>query len=199
MSAEGPGGAMTYEDRRAVHLAEMELARLLAVDPSPDFAATVRARILRQAGSRRWHFRWDSMSLAAAAVLVTAAAFMAADILRAPAGIQAPVAGPVTRVVAQPGKPVDAPLPPRIVQFRGPIRRSVPLKGRTIVLVPPDAQRALHRVVELAANGALSTGAAELPAPPTETPTRTVAPIVVEELDVMDIAVSDDAMEDGVD
>jgi hypothetical protein len=194
MSAKGSSGAMTHEDMRAVREAEGELARLLAIDPPPDFAATVRARILQQGNSRRWHFRWHA---AAAAVLATAVAFVAADILRAPTRTQAPVAGRVATPPAQPSTPLDAPLPRRAVPLRGAVRRTVPLKTRATVLVPPDAQRALERVVELAARGALSAGAAELPAPLAETPTRPVAPIVVEELDVIDIA--GDAMEDGVD
>jgi hypothetical protein len=200
MSAKGSSGAMTHEDMRAVREAEGELARLLAIDPSPDFAAHVHARILQQGNSRRWHFRWDLVSrLAAAAVLVTAAAFMAAHILRAPAGTQPPVAAPAISAPAQPGNPLDARLPLPAVPLREPVRPTVPLRSRTMVLVPPDAQRALQRVVELAAIGALSAGAAELPAPLTETPSQPVAPIVVEEIDVIDIAVSGDAMEDEVD
>ena len=196
MSAKGSSGAMTHEDMRAVRHTEGELARLLAIDPSPDFAANVRARILQQANSHRWYFRWDA---AAAAVLATAVAFMVADILRAPAGTQAPVATGVTSTPAQPSKPLDAPLGPAAVQLHGPVRRTVSLKSRTTVLVPPEAQRALQRVVELAATGALSAGAAEMPAPVMETPTPPVAPIVVEELDVIDIPVSGDAMQEGVD
>jgi hypothetical protein len=71
----------------------------------------------------------------------------------------------------------------------------VPLKSRTQVLVAPDARRALQRVVDLAATGALIAAAAELPAPLMEEPERPVEPIVVEELDVLDIAVSGDVME----
>ena len=57
MSGKGSSDAMTHEETRAVGLAEGELARLLALDPSPDFAAKVHACILQQAGTRRRHFR----------------------------------------------------------------------------------------------------------------------------------------------
>jgi hypothetical protein len=186
---------MTHEETRAAGLAESELARLLAISPSPDFAAKVRSRILQRANSRQRHFRWN---VAAAAVLVSAAAFMAAGILRAP-GIRTPAAAPVISAPAQWSRPLGAPGLTPAIRAREAAPGAVPTKGTTIVLVPPDAQRALQRVVDLAATGALSAGAAALPAPLTEAPTRPVAPIVVEELDVIEIAVSGAAMEDGVD
>jgi hypothetical protein len=186
---------MTQEERHVVGLAEGELARLLAIDPSPDFAAKVRARIFREASTRRQYFRWDA---AAAAVLVAAASLMATDVLRAP-GIRARVVAPVISAPARAREPLDAPVVRPVVQSRGSAPRTVPPKRATMVLVPPDARRVLQRVVDLAATGALSVGAAELPAPLTESLTRPVAPIVVEELDVVDIAVSGDTLEDGVD
>jgi hypothetical protein len=196
MSAKGSGVAMIHENLRAVRQAERELVRLLAIDPSPDFAANVRARIVQQGNSRRWHFRWEA---AAAVAILTAAALMAADILRGPAGTQPPVAARVTSAPAQPSKPLDPPVVPSAVQLAGSVRRAVQLRSRTMVLVPPDAERALQRVVELAATGALSAGAAEPPGPLTETSAPPVAPIVVEELDVSDIAVPGDATEDEID
>jgi hypothetical protein len=192
MSTKGSGGEMTLDDMRAVRRAEGELTRLVAIDPSPDFAANVRARIVQQRNRRRRDFRWAA---AAAAVLVTAAAFMAAEVLRAPAGTQTPVAAPVTSAPADPDKPFDAFVPVPAVQLRRPVRNTVPLKSRTQVLVAPDARRALQRVVDLAATGALIAAAAELPAPLMEEAERPVEPIVVEELDVLDIAVSGDVME----
>jgi hypothetical protein len=187
---------MTPEEIGAVGLADDELAHLLEIDPSPDFAAKVRARILREAYGRRQHFRWDA---AAAAVLVTAVALMAADVLRAPAGIRMPVAVPVISAPAQPGSPLEAPVVLPVVQSREPSPRAVLTKATTMVLVPPDAKRALQRVVELAAGGALSAGAAELPEPLTESPARRVPPLVVEDLDVGDITISGDTLKDGVD
>ena len=196
MSAKGSAGAMTHEDRRAVRQAEAELARLLAIHPSSDFAARVRARVVRQRNSRRWHFRWDA---AAAAVLVIAVGFIVADVLRAPADTRPPVSAPVISAEAQRGLAVDAPVVPGAVQLPVPVRRTVPRKSGTVVLVPPDAERAMQRVVELAAIGALSAGAAELPGSLTGTPAPPVAPIVVEELDVVDIVVPGDTTEDDVD
>jgi hypothetical protein len=196
MSAKGSSDAMTPEEIRAVGLADDELAHLLEIDPSPDFAAKVRARILREPNRRRRHIRWDA---AAAAVLVTAAALMAADVLRAPAGIGTPVAVPVISAPAQPSKRLEAPVVLPVVQSRDPSPRTVPPKATTMVLVPPDAQRALQRVVELAARGALSAGAAEPPEPLAESPARRVAPLVVEDLDVGDITISGDTLKDGLD
>jgi hypothetical protein len=187
---------MTPEEIRVVGLADDELAHLLEIDPSPDFAAKVRVRILRDGDSRRRHFRWDA---AAAAVLVTAAALMAADVLRAPAGIRTPVAVPVSSARAQPSTVLEAPAVVPVVRSRAPSARTVPPKDTTMVLVPPDAQRALQRVVELAARGALSAGAAELPEPLTESPARGAAPLVVEDLDVADITISDGTVDDGLD
>jgi hypothetical protein len=196
MSAKGSGDAMTPEEIRAVGLVDDELAHLLEIDPSPEFVARVRARILREANSPRPHFRWDA---AAAAVLVTAAAWMAADVLRAPAGIRTPVAVPVISAPAQPGKLPEAPVVLPVVQSRKRSPRTAPTQGTAMVLVPPDAERALQRVVELAASGALSAGAAELPEPLTESPARRVAPLVVEDLDVGDITISGDTLKDGLD
>jgi hypothetical protein len=51
---------MTDFDEREVSAAEADLERLLAIEPSPEFAAKVRGRIAAEPPARRW--MWGSTS-----------------------------------------------------------------------------------------------------------------------------------------
>jgi hypothetical protein len=68
------------EELRAI---DRELSDLLAVEPSPEFAARVRTRIAQQPEPALAWWRWAVSSVAVAAVIVLA---IAAVIRRAPAG-----------------------------------------------------------------------------------------------------------------
>jgi hypothetical protein len=59
-------------DARIVGAAEADLARLLSVEPSVEFAATARARIAAEAPARAWRSRRLVLTLAAASVLLLA-------------------------------------------------------------------------------------------------------------------------------
>jgi hypothetical protein len=56
---------MTEFDEREVSAAEADLERLLAIEPSPEFAAKVRGRIAAEPPARRW--MWGRLGLAVAA------------------------------------------------------------------------------------------------------------------------------------
>jgi len=61
---------MTEFDERVVAEAEADLDRLLAIEPSPEFVAKVRARIAAEPPARRWHWGRLLVPVAAAACLV---------------------------------------------------------------------------------------------------------------------------------
>ena len=59
-------------DERAVSLAEADFERLLSVEPSPEFAAKVRARVAEESMNRTRGWGWVSLlaTVAAAVILV---------------------------------------------------------------------------------------------------------------------------------
>jgi hypothetical protein len=61
---------LTEFDARAVREAEADLDLLLSIEPSPEFAAKVRARIAAEPRVRTWNWRLVLLPLGAAAVLV---------------------------------------------------------------------------------------------------------------------------------
>ncbi len=67
---------MTEFDERVVAEAEADLDRLLSIEPSPEFAAKVRARISAQPPVQRWRWGRLLVPLAAAAALVLVVTLM---------------------------------------------------------------------------------------------------------------------------
>jgi hypothetical protein len=61
---------MNEFDERAVELAEADLERLLSIEPSPEFAAKIRARIAAEPPVRSWNWRRLLVPVAAAAAVV---------------------------------------------------------------------------------------------------------------------------------
>jgi hypothetical protein len=59
-------------DERVVAAAEADLDRLLSIEPSAEFAASVRARISERGVARGWRLGWLGLGLASAATLVVA-------------------------------------------------------------------------------------------------------------------------------
>jgi len=71
---------------------DRDIARALAVDPSPEFVARVRARVDEEAAASVWRFSWRMLCFAGAPIL--AAAILAAYVVRSRA-VDAPVVGSV--------------------------------------------------------------------------------------------------------
>lgn len=59
-------------DERVVAAAEADLNRLLSIEPSPEFAAKVRARISEPQTAGGWRIGWLGLGLASAAALIIA-------------------------------------------------------------------------------------------------------------------------------
>ena len=63
---------LSENDERVVAAAEADLNRLLAIDPSPEFAAKVRARISEPRTAHGWRVGWLGLGLVSAAALIIA-------------------------------------------------------------------------------------------------------------------------------
>jgi hypothetical protein len=64
---------LAREDQRIVAEAEADLQRLLSIEPSPEFAARVRARIHEPREPRASRWGWIGLAIATAAALTVAA------------------------------------------------------------------------------------------------------------------------------
>ena len=87
MSRTRANDRLSEIDERAVAAAEADLNRLLAIEPSPEFAAKVRARIREPQKARGWSTGWLGLALASAAALFVA--------MGDPAGWRVPKSAPV--------------------------------------------------------------------------------------------------------
>ena len=87
MSSEHAIDALTDDERRLMETIEADLDREMAVEPSADFAARVRARISAADRDGGWRFPW---ALAAAAVLTIATGILFATLRDTPETTGAP-------------------------------------------------------------------------------------------------------------
>lgn len=159
---------------------DRELALLLAIDPSPEFAAKVRACISAEpaAGSRAWVWA-GGVVIAATIVFATALATKHQPSANG-LSTSAPVARPDTvlstksaNVVppsAVPRRPVSTP-----ARARHPQLQQVAQSAQPEVLIDPALAEAVRRL------------AAEQPALPDIPPEPSLEPVVVEPLKVLEI------------
>jgi hypothetical protein len=200
MSVQHAIDALTDEERRLMETIEADLDREMAVEPSPDFAAKVRARINAADRDRGWSFPW---ALAAAAVLMIAAGILFASWRGTPAGRDAPAIATGRDVVL----PAPELSPSIVATIRPPDARVVrvpPTQAANApvvepeVLVPQDLRLAIGRVMEMVRAGTLKEQAfpAERAAATVEESAEPVA-MVVEELQVPPINPADGGVEKG--
>jgi len=154
------------EELRAI---ERELSQVLAVEPSPEFAARVRARIEQQPAPAFGWSRWAIASFAAAAVIFVT---VVAVTRRTPAG------HPVVTVHADVTLPHD---PDRVPESRTAdgreTRRIRPVRtAQPEIMIDPSLAQAIRRLV------------AEQRVLPEVPPGPSLEPVVVEPLKVPEIA-----------
>jgi hypothetical protein len=151
---------------------DRELSELLAVEPSPAFAASVRARIEQQpAPTFAWRW-WVGAALASAAAVTIA---VAVSVLRTPTVQLAVVAHPDVYLPA-PHPTVQPPVATVSLPHVAPARHAERHERAPEVLVDPALAAAVRR---------LTTEQRVLPERP---PEPSLTPVVVEPLKVPDIA-----------
>jgi hypothetical protein len=169
-------------DERVVAAAEADLDRLLSLEPSPEFAAKVLARISAEQTGRGRRVAWVGVALAsAAAVIVVGTAIT----LRPH---QPVVDGPIVGVPARPDTTlaVDSSLTAPV----GPAHHVTPVPSRPEpqpaepeVLVSDERRLAIARLLASASAGTLDPRLFSKTAPAPEEDVQTdVTPLIVEEL-----------------
>lgn len=156
------------EELRAI---DRELSRLLAVNPSPEFAARVRTRIEQQPESALGWWRWAVASFAVAAVILAVVTVTQ----RTPAG---------RPPVAPPHADVSLPHPEHVAESRTAeagrdrvVRRTRPVPtAQPEILIDPSLGQAVRRFV------------AEQRVLPEVPPEPSLDPVVVEPLRVPDVS-----------
>ena len=183
---------------------ERELRDALALEPSPDFARGVRARIDQGPVSRvPAMFRWE-IALAAAAVVAIAIGLgwrATRDLDSAPPGLVTHAGSDVQldaprAQIAPPPSPVRR-TPPRPVRAANATETAQIVEPE--VIVPPDRAEGLARFLELARTQAM--GEEMLPPMAAATPGMAldIAPLVVAPIVVPEIDRSGGAAPDGAD
>jgi hypothetical protein len=187
--------------RRALTIADSEMARLAADEPSPALAARIRQSVGEPDAPRAWHLRWMWPAVAASVTLVVA---LAAWMIRAPARVavdsRPPAAAHEGRPAEQGGRTSDAPgrntpspgarafVPAREgsatagARHRRQPARAVPAPPE--VLVPPGEAEALVRFAAVANRDRHAPAAflaAGRPSPELEEP----AALVIEPLEIV--------------
>jgi hypothetical protein len=205
MSFEPSIDPLTDDERRLMETVEAVLHREMAVAPSPDFAAKVRARIAASEPDEGWNVRWR---LAAAAVVMIATGILLAALRNGPPDVDSlvvvtrhdvvlPAPEPSSRSrIPDPGSRVNRSVPAaRIPDPGSRIDRSVEPE----VLVPDDRRLAIGRVMEMVRAGTLDDRAfrAERADAAGEESAEPVA-MVVEELRVPPINLARGGMEKGL-
>jgi hypothetical protein len=196
--------ALTDDERRLMDAIEADLDREMAVEPSADFAARVRARIREPEHDGGWSVPWK---FAAAAVLTIATGVLFVALRDAPTDTVAPA------IVDGHDVPLPAPTlaPSAVLTSRVPDARSVrvpqrraatPPSAEPEVLVPPDFRLAIGRAMGMVRAGTLkeeafpTPTAADRAAAPVEQAAEPVA-MVVEELQVPPINLAGGGVEKG--
>ena len=174
-------------DARIVGAAEMDLGRLLSVEPSVEFAAMVRARIATEAPARGWRSRRLVLTLAAVSILIVAFSLRGGLSVRDNAR---PAVGPPHHDVVlgstsqADATPVDQQTPPVLPAHRD-VRPAPAGVARTPeVIVDPSIAVAIRRLAIAARSTALDDAAEATPPGVTPEPEALVVaePLIVPEL-----------------
>ena len=174
-------------DARIVGAAEADLARLLSVEPSVEFAARARARIAAEAPTRAWRTRRLVLTLATASVLLLAfsprGGLSVHDTVR-------PIVGPPHQDVVLRSTPhVGATLvdrqTPTVLSHRRTVRRAPPpVASAPEVIVDPSIAVAIRRLAIAARSTLLDDAALGTPSRATPEPDAlpVAEPLVVPKL-----------------
>ena len=169
---------------------DRQIQEALAVDPSPDFQARVRVRLIEEPPRFRLGFSWMVSGAIAFAAVAVLAVFVSSRDRVGPRAVD-PVAPPAqTAAVAEPTPP-PATEPPVAVAPSSPIRGNraevAGLKGSSdaVVLVPAAEREALRRFVRTAAENGLAYTVPREAADdaPLSVPDLTIEPIVISPID----------------
>ena len=184
MSRTRTNDRLSEIDKRVVAAAETDLSRLLSIEPSPEFAAKVRARISDRGVARGWRVGWLGLGLASAATLIVALTTGGN-----PAGddrANTPDSHP------QPDIVLRAPIPQPAVASGGrtlktarPVRPPVVEAHHPEVLIDASFARAIRRLALSTANLALEETTRDASAAPVSdapVPSVVVEPLRVPEL-----------------
>ena len=174
-------------DARTVGAAEADLGRLLSVEPSVEFAATVRARIAAERSPRGWRSRRLILTLAAASVLIVVYS-LGGDLAVPDNG--RPVVGPRQQDVLLRSTPRVAAPPvdrqtPTALPHRQTVRRAPPrVASAPEVIVDPSIAVAIRRLAIAARSTGLDDAAAGTPPRTTTEPDAlpVAEPLVVPKL-----------------
>jgi hypothetical protein len=211
-------------DQRVVDDFERDLREALAIEPSPDFARQVRARI----AARRAPVMWWRFALPIAATCVLAVGLMIwmnleknvrlkpdatvkASTVKASSTEKAASAGNAS--VAPEGSnvdPVASGFSRTLSRRAAPERRTTttrrvtveperPLAPEPEIIVPPDRALALARLLELARNGSLNEEKLKPVASARPPATLDVTPLVVAPLSVPELETPSGAAQGGAD
>jgi hypothetical protein len=176
---------LTDFDERAVAAAEADLERLLSIEPSPEFMAKVRARIVAEPPVRRWNWGRLLVPLAAAAAVVIVLTLSSNWSVRSP---EPPLAtSRQDDIVLSPPKPNEAPavVPAAVAVSRPTVRRATaPLQREPEIIIDPAITAAIRRLAVAARNTTLDGSKGEtIAAPDSASDTLQIAePLNVPEL-----------------
>jgi hypothetical protein len=170
-------------DERVVAAAEADLDRLLSLEPSPDFAAKVLARISAGHPAPGWSAGWVGVALAAAATLVIAFTLRSGPGAR-DGGVKALKPLHADVVLRSPAADMHVRVSPVITPSIRP-RPARPRIGDAEVLIDRSLADAIHRLAVSTRNMTLDDGLPDgMPPSASESPTSSVVvePLTVPEL-----------------
>ncbi len=166
-----------------------QVRQALSIQPSPEFARKVQARIERDRIQRDWPvWRWTA---AAACVLAIVIGWRVAN--RTDDGGLAQIgherSGTDVRLAAAPTpapgeRPTSVPRPARAIRTSRP-----PAHSQQEVLVPEDNARAVSRLLTLARSGSITEERLTPVAAPVSPPTLDVPPLGVAEIPALDLEI----------
>jgi hypothetical protein len=148
---------MTDFDEREVSAAEADLERLLSIEPSPEFAAKVRARIAAEPPARSWNWGRLLVPVAAAAAVVIVLTLSSNWGARSPE--QSVATSRQNDIVLSAAKPNEATAPVPVTpatDSKPPIRRAAaPQRQEPEIMIDPAISDAIRRLALAARNTTL--------------------------------------------
>ena len=181
MSRTRINNGLSEFDERVVAAAEADLDRLLALEPSPDFAARVLAQISAEHTARWRRAGWVGMALASAATLVIAFTLRSGSGAR-DGDVKAPKPVHADVVLGAPASDVQLRVSRVITPSRRP-RPAGPRTGDPEVLIDPSLAQAIRRL----ASSPRTIPLEEPEASPSSRPEAFVPSVVVEPLTVPEL------------